>query len=63
MTHCQCQYPGCCEEGVSHCECDKEETSFCSDHGSRGGDSQVQDVGAVAYPSMCWKCGGFNADE
>ena len=20
-------------------------------------------VGSVAVPSLCWKCGGFNADE
>lgn len=33
-----------------------------ADHGTIGGDRQVQDVGAVAYPSACWMCGGFDAD-
>lgn len=43
-------------------ECDQCLRHFCSDHGTPGGDRQVQDVGAVAYPSLCWLCGGFDAD-
>lgn len=56
-----CVYVTCYEPGVY--ECDKCGSRFCSDHGSAGGDRQVQDVGPVAYPSSCWKCGGYNADE
>ena len=49
-----CQHPNCLEESEYECEgCDLH---FCEDHGQRGGDRQVQDVGAVAYPSLCWKC-------
>ena len=59
----RCDYPGCGEDAVAECECCKGSTHFCEDHGSRGGDRQVQDVGAVAYPGACWKCGGFNVDE
>jgi hypothetical protein len=56
-----CQYPGCDNCGTVCCDhCDRY---FCPDHGTRGGDRQVQDVGPVAYPSACWDCGGFNADE
>ncbi len=50
-----------CEEISSHV-CELCDNAFCSDHGSVGGDRQVEDVGWVAYPSACWKCGGFNAD-
>jgi hypothetical protein len=57
----RCEYAGCCEDAEYRCEtC---ETEFCPDHGTKGGDRQVEDVGAVAYPSACWKCGGFNADK
>ena len=42
--------------------CDNCDTPFCSDHGTLGGDVQVEDVGTVARPSLCWQCGGFNAD-
>lgn len=58
MNHCEhleCDRPG-------YYYCDQCVTRFCSDHGSPGGDRQVQEVGPVAYPSACWKCGGFNAD-
>ncbi len=58
-----CFYPGCDEPAVSECETCLQSNRFCSDHGSRGGDAQVQEVGAVAYPSRCADCGGFNADE
>ena len=57
----KCSHPLCNEPERYYCDgCNKP---FCEDHGSRGGDQQVQDVGAVAYPSMCWACGGYNADE
>ena len=55
-----CDYLYCPEPSVLECEnCD---TPFCLDHGSRGGDRD-SDGGPVAVPSVCWKCGGFNADE
>lgn len=51
-----CGHPACEMNHVSHCDhCD---TPFCEEHGRVGGDRQVQEVGAVAYPSECWKCGG-----
>ena len=56
-----CERPDCDAE-AAHC-CDLCDKRFCSDHGSKGGDRQIQDVGAVAYPSQCWACGGFDADE
>lgn len=55
-----CEYEECPCPAV-YC-CDNCNTDFCTDHGSQGGDRQVEEVGAVAYPSQCWKCGGFNAD-
>lgn len=59
MKH--CQFPGCHELATHECEnCDLR---FCLDHGSAGGDREVQDVGLVAYPAVCWNCGGYNADE
>ncbi len=50
-----------CEESATH-SCELCNRYFCTDHGTVGGDRQIQDVGAVAYPSACWMCGGFNAD-
>lgn len=55
-----CERPGCAEPAPYRC--DNCGDGFCSDHGSKGGDRQVQDVGAVAYPSQCWACGGFDVD-
>lgn len=55
-----CRYPGCSESVVS--VCDGCNCGFCSDHGTPGGDREVEDVGLVAYPSACWNCWGFNAD-
>lgn len=56
-----CGCPTCDEPAYGSCdECDQR---FCSDHGTKGGDRQIQDVGAVAHPSLCWNCGGFDADE
>lgn len=56
----------CQREGCTKCTgvvlCDQCDTPFCPDHGTPGGDMQVQDVGAVARPSICWKCGGFDVD-
>lgn len=45
----------CLQQSVAYCDnCDKP---FCDNHqGQRGGDRQVQDVGAVAYPSLCCVC-------
>jgi hypothetical protein len=44
----------CSEDAVGTCDhCDKP---FCEEHGTPGGDRQVQDVGAVAYPSTCDEC-------
>ena len=63
----QCAYPGC-DEKAAH-GCDNCDAHFCSDHGSKGGDREggCNDngscYGAYAVPSVCWKCGGFNADE
>lgn len=37
-------------------ECESCGKSFCWEHGQKGGDRQVQDVGAVAYPSLCDDC-------
>lgn len=55
-----CDYPECDEVSIGTCdECD---TQFCWDHGDVGRDREVAGVG-VAYPSVCWQCGGFNADE
>lgn len=48
--------PAChCGDPATRC-CDNCDTWFCAEHGQRGGDRQVQDVGAVAYPSLCDKC-------
>lgn len=57
-----CKYPECTSIAVSVCDNGIDQTPFCSDHGSPGGDIQIQDVGAVAIASLCWKCGGFNYD-
>ena len=57
-----CSYDGCPEDSGLSC-CDQCNKLFCSDHGTRGGDRQVQDVGAVAYPALCFRHGGFNADS
>lgn len=56
-----CQHAPC-DNQADLC-CDNCNQYFCSDHGTRGGDRQVEEVGAVAVPSLCWNCGGFNADE
>ena len=57
----ECSKYGC--TNAAECECDHCDRAFCGDHGTKGGDVQVQDVGAVARPSACWKCGGYNADD
>jgi hypothetical protein len=61
-----CSKPDCDEPGLIGCEvCDEH---FCSDHGSKGGDREGgsnadgSPHGAYAVPSVCWKCGGFDAD-
>jgi hypothetical protein len=56
-----CQHSPC-DNHAAYC-CDQCDTYFCSDHGTPGGDRDTQDVGMVAVPSLCWKCGGFNVDE
>ena len=58
-----CFYPGCDRESETECDLCSPANRFCSDHGTKGGDHQIQEVGAVAYPSRCADCGGFNADE
>jgi hypothetical protein len=60
LNELMCDYPDCSE--VAKHSCDSCENWFCVDHGTKGGDRQVQDVGAVAYPACCWNCGGYNAD-
>lgn len=57
-----CEHPLCSPRRVADGWCERCEKAFCSDHGTQGGDRQVQEVGAVAFPSQCWECGGFNAD-
>jgi hypothetical protein len=57
-----CSYLGCRNLSEAQCECCSDSYHFCSDHGTMGGNRQVEDVGDVAYPSQCWRCGGFNAD-
>ena len=54
-TYCRaCEHPSCGEPAESCCDqCDRW---FCAEHGQKGGDRQVQDVGAVAYPALCWAC-------
>lgn len=59
---CNYLYPGTgfCE-GEAKGHCDSCNATFCSDHGSVGGDRETEG-GLVAVPSQCWVCGGFNAD-
>jgi hypothetical protein len=59
----KCMHPLCEREYDACCECCREETRFCDDHGSLGGDRETAGYAAVPYPSDCWKCGGFNVDE
>jgi hypothetical protein len=54
-----CSFDGCPEHGST--ECDNCEARFCGDHGSEGGDDSPHDD-AIARPSICFQCGGFNAD-
>jgi hypothetical protein len=54
-----CSFDGCLVPAIV--ECDNCEAHFCSDHGSEGGDDSPFDD-AIARPSMCFQCGGFNAD-
>jgi len=59
-----CDYPHCSEPAVDECECCKDSTRFCSNHGSTGGDREGDENSlCVAVPLTCWKCGGFNADD
>lgn len=51
-----------CDTWAATC-CDQCNRYFCSDHGTPGGDRETQDVGMVAYPSLCWNCGGFDAGD
>jgi len=58
-----CAHPDCQAPAVWECECCKESTVFCDDHGSLGGDREGDENSlCVAVPNACWKCGGFNAD-
>lgn len=47
-----------CLEDADH-QCEDCGSWFCWEHGQKGGDRQVQDVGAVAYPSLCDSCLGM----
>jgi hypothetical protein len=58
----KCAHPKCEREYDTRCECCREETRFCDEHGSLGGDRETG-YGLMAYPSACWKCGGYNVDE
>jgi hypothetical protein len=50
-----CQYPDCTEERAGICEiCD---THYCEDHGTAHLPFHSYDT-----ISVCWKCGGYNAD-
>ena len=61
MTH-FCQFEGC--ERLAEYQCDLCNAPFCSDHGTPGGDRDGGEGRLTeAYPSVCWRCGGFNADE
>lgn len=55
----ECCHPGCAE--IWEYECDNCSARFCPDHGSKGGDRETEG-GLVACPSLCFRCGGFNAD-
>lgn len=42
------------DEQTSRCEdCER---LFCREHGQRGGDRQITDVGRIAYPALCDAC-------
>jgi hypothetical protein len=49
-----CDAADCWDEAAAQCE--NCESWFCGEHGSKGGDRQVQDVGPVAYPACCDGC-------
>jgi hypothetical protein len=55
----KCQYINCGQEAGS--SCDNCDVHFCDEHGTKGGDHETG-YGLFAYPSVCWKCGGYNAD-
>jgi hypothetical protein len=52
-----CAHPNCCED-AQHC-CEICDAWFCSDHGSPHKPQHQYDDTI----SVCWKCGGYNADE
>ena len=52
-----CSAPEC--EDPAQYTCEVCGARFCAEHGQSGGDRQVQDVGAVAYPALCDKCRGI----
>jgi hypothetical protein len=54
MQPMNCAVPDCEDTAIATCDsCDRP---FCEEHGQRGGDRQIQDVGPVAYPSLCDIC-------
>lgn len=60
-----CQYPHepWCEREAPY-QCDICNRPFCSDHGTPRGDREGDESRLTeAYPSQCFACGGFNADE
>lgn len=58
-----CAHRDCGRQAESHCDTCIDDTPFCSDHGSVGGDREGDETSlCVAVPARCWKCGGFNVD-
>ena len=50
-----CSHPHCIERGRHNCcACGAR---FCADHGT------ASTIVAQIETAVCWKCGGFNADE
>lgn len=56
-----CKHAKCECEAVSSCECC--DTRFCEEHGSRGREVETAGYASYSAPAVCWKCGGYNADE
>lgn len=48
-----CAYPGCAEMARYGCDCCKDSTPFCDDHGTPGGDREGRE-GEVAGIWTSW---------
>jgi hypothetical protein len=59
MTGVNCLYPGCDEPAVADCDCCPDHPYFCEEHGVPSRDRETE-YGPVAYPSQCWRCGGYD---